>query len=291
MIMEAIDWPRIRPSLARRHAEELARLQETTASARVRFLRALDQLDALGRAFAADGIGWALVKGPGLALAAWPDPFARPFSDLDVFVSPARFGDAVVTLLRQGYRAAGVPDVSAVHWTFTRPDSFAVELHHAFSREFPVSPDLLARFCGDTIRVSGGGGGVPVPAPSAHLAYVLLHAYNHGWQLGLSWALDVHFLLRGIPAGARVELVRAALDFFPPSWPVALSLRVAGLVVPGIRERAALAPPAPRERLLLAAIAAHLEHGGPGIAGSALCRTLASPSPAATLASMVARHR
>jgi len=291
--MEAIDWPLIRPSLARRHAEELARLQETTALARVRFLRALDQLDALGRAFAADGIGWALVKGPGLALAAWPDPFARPFSDLDVFVSPARFGDAVVTLLRQGYRAAGVPDVSAVHWTFTRPGSFAVELHHAFSREFPVSFDLLERFCGDTVGVPAGavaipagGGEVPVPAPAAHLAYVLLHAYNHGWQLGLSWALDVHFLLRGDP-----WLARAALAFFPRSWPVALSLRVAGLVVPGIRERAALAPPTPRERLLLAAIAAHLEHGGPGIAGSALCRMLASPAPAATLASMVARHR
>ncbi len=294
--MDPKPWPRIRPALARRHADELARLRATGAtatSARVRLLRALDQLDGLGRAFAAEGIRWALVKGPGLALTAWPDPFARPFSDLDVFVPPVRFGDAVVTLLGLGYRAEGVPDVSAVHWTFTRPDAFAVELHHAFSREFPVSPALLERFCADTVgvyagavAVPGGGPEVPVPAPAAHLAYVLLHAYNHGWQLGLSWALDVHFLLGRDPA-----LARAALDFFPRSWPVALSLRAAGLVIPELGELVrALAPPTPRERLLLAAIGANLTYGGPGIAGSGLCRVLASPAPLATLACMFARH-
>jgi hypothetical protein len=250
-------------------------------------LRALEELGPISRAFAAEGIDWALVKGPGLALTAWPDPFVRPFSDLDVFVAPARFGAAVVALLDLGYQTAAVPDDSAVHWTFTRPGACAVELHHTFSREFAASPDLVERFVGGAAAVPAVGPDLRVPAPAAHLAYVLLHAYNHGWRLSPSWALDVYFLL-----GRDPGLAGPALDFFPRAWPVALSLRVAARVVPGLEPVVASLPAAaPRERLLLPAIIACLERGGPSTAASAACRTLASPAPAATLASMVGRYQ
>lgn len=285
-----MELPRLCPRLARLHAAELERLRDPgrlSTAGRVRILRALDELGPISRAFAADGIDWVLVKGPGLALSAWPDPFVRPFSDLDIFVAPARFGAAVVALLALGYRADALPDDSAVHWTFTRPGAFAVELHHTFSREFPSPPDLVGRFVAGGAPVPAVGPDLHVPAPAAHLAYVLLHAYNHGWQMSPSWALDVHFLLGREPA-----LTGPALAFFPRAWPVALSLRLAARMVPGLEPALSSLPDAtPRERLLLPAILACLERGGPSTAASAACRTLASPAPTATLASMVGRYR
>ncbi len=285
-----MELPPIRPRLARRYAGELARLRDPGASAgaaRVRVLRALDELAAISRGFAGKGIDWVLVKGPGLALAAWPDPFVRPFSDLDVFVSPSRFGVAVMALLELGYRTTAMPDDSAVHWTFTRPGAFSVELHHTFSREFPAPADLVERFVAGGAPVPAVGPDLRVPAPAAHLAYVLLHAYNHGWALSPAWALDVHFLLDRDPG-----LAGAALGFFPPAWPVDLSLRVAARVAPGVALDPKVLPPltAPR-RLLLSAITASLDRGGPSTAASAACRTLASPTPVVTLASMFERYR
>lgn len=285
-----MELPPIRPALARRYAGELERLRDPGASAgaaRVRVLRALEALATLARAFAARGIDWVLVKGPGLALAAWPDPFVRPFSDLDVFVRPSRFGAAVMALLELGYRTTAMPDDSAVHWTFTRPGAFSVELHHAFSREFAAPAELVERFVAGGAPVPAVGPDLRVPAPAAHLAYVLLHAYNHGWALSPTWALDVHFLLKRDPG-----LAGPALDFFPRTWPVALSLRVAARAVPGLElDRKTLPRLSPTRRLLLSAITTCLDRGGPSTAASAACRTLASPRPPATLASMVGRYR
>jgi hypothetical protein len=285
-----MDLPSIRPRLARRHAAELERLRDPgrlAAAGRVRVLRALDELAAISRGFAADGIDWVLVKGPGLALAAWPDPFVRPFSDLDVFVAPARFGAAVGVLLGLGYRTEAVPDDSAVHWTFTRPGAFAVELHHTFSREFPAPGELVERFVAGGGPVPAVGPDLRVPTPAAHLAYVLLHAYNHGWAMSPAWALDVHFQLVRDPG-----LAGPALGFFPAAWPVDLSLRVAARVVPAISPALkVLPPPSASRRVLLAAILACLDRGGPSTAASATCRTLASPAPVVTLASMFERYR
>lgn len=284
-----MELPPIRPALARRHAAELERLRDPgdlAGAGRVRVLRALDELATIARAFAAGGIDWVLVKGPGLALAAWPDPFVRPFSDLDIFVSPARFGAAVGALMELGYRTSAVPDDSAVHWTFTRPGAFTVELHHTFSREFPAPAALVDRFVKQGTPVPAVGPDLRVPAPAAHLAYVLLHAYNHGWVSSPSWALDVQFLLERDPG-----LVGPALGFFPTEWPVALSLRVAARVVPGLPLDLGTPPPLPpAQRLVLMVIAASLDQGGPSTTVSAACRMLASPAPAATLASMLSRY-
>lgn len=286
-----METPRIRAAQERLHAAELKEVRSPegpSPASRARLIRALDQLARLSAAFEDAKIGWVLVKGAGLSLTAWPDPFVRPFSDLDVFVAPASFGAAVLELTRLGYVTETVPDASQVHWTFHREDSFPVELHHVFSREFDAPRALVERFVATGVPVATGGPGVlRVPDPVAHLAYVLLHAYNHGWQLSPSWALDVFFLLERQP-----EILAPALAFFPRLWPVALSLRVAALVVPALADRLVQLPaPSLRERALGAALAVRLDRGGISAADSALLRVLASPSPATTLMSMVSRLR
>ncbi|PKN47961.1 MAG: hypothetical protein CVU59_00960 [Deltaproteobacteria bacterium HGW-Deltaproteobacteria-17] len=285
-----MELPVVRTSQARRFAQELAQLAtpgRSSSGARLRLLRALDQVDELGAALAADGIGWVLVKGVGLSLSVWPDPFLRSFSDLDVFVEPTRFASAVLVLARLGYHTAGTPDGSQVHWTFFRENASPVELHHVFSREFGAPSSLVARFVATATPVpSDETGSLRVPSPAAHLAYVLLHAYNHGFQLSPGWALDVFFLLERHP-----DCLATALAFFPREWPVCLSLRVAALLVPALGARLASLPsPTQRERALLRLLAARLDHGGLTTIDSALLRVLASPTPWTTLGSMVSRY-
>jgi len=286
-----METPRIRESPKRRHAAELKEVWDpagSSAASRARLILALEQVQQLAAAFGDAKINWVLVKGAGLSLTVWPDPFVRPFSDLDVYVAPAAFGAAVRELTRLGYATETVPDASQVHWTFHREDSFPVELHHVFSREFDAPRALVERFVASGVPVATGGPGVlRVPAPAAHLAYVLLHAYNHGWQLSPSWALDVFFLL-----GRHGAILEPALAFFPRDWPVALSLRVAALVVPALSEHlGAVSGPTLKERALLRRIAAALDHDGVSAFDSALLRVLASPSPLLTLGSMISRYQ
>ncbi len=255
---------------------------------RFRVLSALDQLDQLAGAFDVAGVNWVLVKGVGLGLSAWPDPFARPFSDLDVFVVPAHFGRAVQTLGRLGYRTGALPDASQVHWTFEREASLPVELHHVFSREFDSPRALVDRFVRTCVPIATGGAGpdLRVPAPAAHLAYVLLHAYNHGWQMSPGWALDVLWLLDRATAD-----LHEALSFFPRAWPVTLSLHVAAQVVPALSAVLDGTPSLTlRERALLGIITARLDRAGMTGFDSALRRVGASPSPLATLLSMASRR-
>ncbi|MBU1068892.1 nucleotidyltransferase family protein [Myxococcota bacterium] len=285
-----MEIPGVRQSQARRYAEELAGLSAPgrgASAGRLRLLRALDQVDELGAAFAAEGIGWVLVKGVGLSLSVWPDPFLRSFSDLDVFVVPSRFAAAVLVLARLGYHTAEIPDDSQVHWTFYRDDSSPVELHHVFSREFGSPPSLVERFVATGVPVPSDETGVlRVPDPAAHLAYVLLHAYNHGFQLSPGWALDVFFMLERHP-----ECLAAALAFFPREWPVCLGLRVAALVVPALADALGAVPaPTLRERALLRVIALRFDRGGLSTVDSALLRVLGSPTPLTTLGSMVSRY-
>ncbi|PKN25789.1 MAG: hypothetical protein CVU65_07570 [Deltaproteobacteria bacterium HGW-Deltaproteobacteria-22] len=286
-----MEIPGVRPSQARRHAEELAGLSAPgmgASAGRLRLLRALDQVDELGAAFAAEGIGWVLVKGVGLSLSVWPDPFLRSFSDLDVFVVPTRFASAVLVLARLGYHTAEIPDGSQVHWTFYRDDSSPVELHHVFSREFGSPPSLVERFVATGKSVPSDETGIlRVPDPAAHLAYVLLHAYNHGFQLSPGWALDVFFMLERHP-----DILATALAFFPREWPVCLGLRVAALVVPALADALGAVPaPTLRERALLVALEIRFDRGGILPVDSAWVRIAAAPSPLETLLSMVARKK
>lgn len=286
-----MEVPLILAAQARLYASDLEVLHAPGSAGpagRFRMLRALDQLDELGAAFSTDRINWVLVKGAGLSLSVWPDPFARSFSDLDVFVSPSHFGASVLALSRLGYRADAVPDASQVHWTFHREASRPVELHHVFSREFDSPRPLVERFVATGAPLKSGETGqwLRVPDPVAHLAYVLLHAYNHGWQLSPNWALDAFFLLSCHP-----DILAPALTFFPRDWPVILSLHVAALVVPALADRLEKSPPLTLwERALLRRIASRLQGEGLSLIDSAVLRIGASASPLATLLSMVARR-
>lgn len=192
-------------------------------SSKMQLLLALDQLHDIQNALAQVGVDWVLVKGVGLALWAWPDPFARPFSDLDIFVRPKGFGVAIKALLDLGYRPDETENDSfSKHWRLYSKGRFPVELHYDFTREWTMPRFLLDSFCDEAMYVDAGGWLLPLPSPGRHLAFVLLHAYNHGFMLNGFWRDDVHWILTREP-----EALQQAVNFFPQSWPVKLSIAVA----------------------------------------------------------------
>lgn len=192
-------------------------------SSKMQLLLALDQLHDIYNALAPAGVDWVLVKGIGLALWAWPDPFARPFSDLDIFVRPKGFGIAVKALLDLGYRPGDTEnDYVSKHWRLYSKGRFPVELHYDFTREWTLPRFLLDSFCDEAMYVDAGGWLLPLPSPGRHLAFVLLHAYNHGFMLNDFWRDDVHWILTREP-----DALQQAVNFFPYSWPVRLSIAVA----------------------------------------------------------------
>ncbi len=251
-------------------------------SSRLHLLGALDQLQELSETLAAAGISWVLVKGAGLALWVWPDPFARRFSDLDIFVRPRDFGAAVAVLMEKGYVPVPPDEDLSMHWTLRRENVLPVELHHDFTREWTTPRPLLDAFVGEAIAIDGGGFSLPLPAPGRHLGFVLLHAYNHGWMLDAGWLEDVHRILERVP-----EALSEARAFFPRSWPVELSLAVAAAL--DARIDAGALPAHIRQAGQALARVCRLRPAVPEPVLSAFLRVAGSPHRVETLARMAAR--
>lgn len=256
-------------------------MQGSRSSAQ-RLLMALNQLQELQEALAAAEVDWVLVKGVGLALWAWPDPFSRHFSDIDIFVRPRCFGATVQALIRLGYAPQQGMEDLAMHWTLRREDSLTVELHHDFTREWTTPRSLLDAFCDEGMAVDAGGFWLPLPSPERHLAFVLLHAYNHGWMFDGVWLEDVRHVLACTPG-----VLPKALAFFPRSWPVDLSLAVAAAL--DGRIDASVLPARIRQAGRLLARICRLRPAVPEPVLSALLRVAASAHPLETLARMASR--
>lgn len=254
-------------------------------SRKMQFFQALEQLQSIQKAFDDAGIDWVLVKGVGVALAAWPDPFARSFSDLDIFVRPRHFGQAVVELLRIGYTQERSGEDLSMHWVLRPERGFSVELHHDFTREWTTPRDLLDRFLDAPHLVDAGSFHLKLPSPAQHLAFVLLHAANHGWQLDENWLYDVEYLEARFPGS-----LAAALDVFPARWPVALAVALAAAQNPRIPADA-IPKASRRTGRVLAKFLQNARSDKSRQLLSAILRVAGSPHPVETLCRMAARFQ
>jgi hypothetical protein len=149
----------------------------------------------------------ALLKGPALAVQAWPEPALRSFDDLD-FLCTRRAFRALVS----GMRAAGYAPVASMprlahlwHYgwgiTFHHPDGYRADVHHGFfPLHYPWPRGLDAERLDVFADVRLDAAAVRAPAPALHLLVCCLHAVWHGWAR-LAWIVDIAGLLARHPDG------------------------------------------------------------------------------------------
>ncbi len=152
--------------------------------------------------FESAGLRPILIKGPGLAQQAWPEPALRSFDDLDFRFSHKDFPKLCKILDHAGYQhQPGSLLYNAQLWhygwgvSFVHPDGFTVEANHRlFPPVFPC-PKGLGRdglLPVETLQFDG----IPlrVPTPCAHLLLACMHALWHGTER-LAWIVDIAGLL------------------------------------------------------------------------------------------------
>lgn len=228
----------------------------------IRHARALATAHRLHAALREAGVRPVFLKGPLLQEWLYADAGTRPFSDLDVAVSPRDAAAARRVLAGLGWRNRTPLYVRPLHFhdVFTQPDGDAlpVELHRTFvdrANLYRIPADAwFAR--AQPYRVPGGD--LPGLEPEDLLVYLCLHAHKHGflnepalasgrgaeWFLRpgsgnrLLWFVDIALLLDRLP-----EL--SALAHRIRTWnvvaPLATTLRVLDLVLPGSAAKRAAA--------------------------------------------------
>jgi len=169
---------------------------EAATSWKFRLLLRWEGLTRLLDALEAARLPHVVVKGIAAALELYPTPFARPFSDVDLFVAPEAYGAAVDLLVAQGYNPtpSGIRD--PIHRTFRKEDQLPVELHFKTSRDFQDDPRFLRALVASGDRIPMGEGFLRRPDPVHHTVYILLHARNHSFLNAPMWALDLLLMER-----------------------------------------------------------------------------------------------
>lgn len=179
----------------------------------------------MAAAFETDGVVAVLLKGPALAVQAWPDPGLRAFDDLDFRCPRAQGEIAAATLWRIGYR----PELSDAcrrshYWhfgwgvAFLHPDGFRIELNHrCFPPHYPCPRALADSDADGVTTLDLDGAPVRTLTPDRHLLLCCIHALWHGGER-LGWIADIAGLLalhpvalEGALAGARGFPRRALL--------------------------------------------------------------------------------
>ncbi len=144
-----------------------------------------------------------LIKGPGLAMQAWPDPALRAFDDFDFRCRIEDFKTFQDVAIAAGY----IPLIqNADHnehlwhfgWgvTFRHIDGYFLEVNHRlFPRPYPC-PKRIAPQEGimPVCEQQLDGRLAIVPTPAAHLVLASAHALWHGGER-LAWIADIAGLL------------------------------------------------------------------------------------------------
>jgi hypothetical protein len=185
----------LRTLLSEQAAQELERGARWHGS--LHHVLCLAQLETFGKALDRAGVPWLVVKGPALAELAYLDA-ARPYSDLDIVVPAARFGDALGALAGVGalvgdrnwdlvcagprgqlHLVPGAPATVDLHWHLLN----LAEQRHRF--RVPME-ELFER----SRTVALGNTPARVLEATDMLCHVALHAtLSGGHQLG--WLADV----------------------------------------------------------------------------------------------------
>jgi hypothetical protein len=212
------------------------------------------ELAALLDAVRVAGVETMVFKGAALARQVYPEPWLRPYGDIDLLVPYASLPRVTRTLLTLGYAREttidgthvmqqtpfsrtdghGVRHAVDVHWRIANPQVFA----HALDFE-----ELRA----DAVRIPMLGG-VLAPCAMHALVLALVHrAAHHYDNHRLIWLFDIHLLADRLDAQDWERLVALVLErrlgavamrgleladeAFGTSWP------------PHVRDRLAAAPP------------------------------------------------
>ncbi|MDA3864036.1 MAG: nucleotidyltransferase family protein [Deltaproteobacteria bacterium] len=146
-------------------------------------------------------INYVVAKGIGAALQAYPTPFSRPFTDIDLYVDHADFAQSIKTLISLGYSLKDLAHYQPpfIHRTLSKPDWPPVELHFALSRDFPLQNNFFNDFINSSYLHEFEGVKFPLPQPDYHAFYLLHHARNHFLCNSPIWLLDYSLLLRKFP--------------------------------------------------------------------------------------------
>jgi hypothetical protein len=209
--------------------------------------RARIQLADLSAALGARAVPPVLLKGAHLAFGAYPDPAARPMSDLDLLVHPDAVSEAATAMVSLGLvpMAAFSLEAESAHSAhlppFVAPGRLPVELHWRLLR--PGQPYRV-----DTAALIRRARPFPAIAETARVLdpadaflHVALHAIvNDLLDCGLRALVDLALLIgsaAGDPAwgelprrareagAARVhDLAVGLLRRMPPGWPAAAPL-------------------------------------------------------------------
>ncbi len=169
----------------------------------------------------------AVIKGPVLAVQAWPQPALRHYDDLDLRCDHVDYARLHASFAAQGYRAEHADRRRNGHlwhygWgvAFIGPDGLRIECNHRmFPPHFPWPARTDAGSPGnpwETVLLDACA--VRAPAPSPHLLLACLHAVWHGWER-VSWVVDIAGLLVRCPEAlpgarmlAKTGFPRRALD-------------------------------------------------------------------------------
>lgn len=203
-LMEAGRMHRVLPALRRRlrdvsEVDKWVPMLDTLRHQQLlRHMQAGHDLACIERAFEKTAVRWAVSKGPILSDAVWPHPDMREYTDVDVFVHPADFADALCALEQAGFslidrnwpeiRRLGRAEVAMVG-----PSGFPLDLHW----DIAVTPRARSTFRFDLPSMLGRarpvrlGTGVTVPMFDA--TDLLLHVAFHAAQNGanrLVWIAD-----------------------------------------------------------------------------------------------------
>jgi Uncharacterised nucleotidyltransferase len=184
------------------------------------FNRGLQQLRQMLDALGSAGIDVLPIKGPCLALRAYPQPGLRRFQDLDLLIRPAQRESALQVLQALGYRSE-VEDLPASRLReyheyngqdiLFSPGHFPVEPHWALvPRTLSVDIDVDALFdraveCNLSVL-----GRRRCLSPEDTIIFAALHGSKEEWSR-LVWLSDLAALFAAWPAlDARLTLQRAS---------------------------------------------------------------------------------
>jgi hypothetical protein len=163
----------------------------------------------------------ALIKGPALAVQAWPDPGLRAFDDLDFLCAPDDFEPLLSGMRDAGYspkpgEPRRLPHLWRFGWglTFLHPEGFMVEVNHRFfPPHYPWPRGLDGRRKDLFMEQQREEASGLAPVPALHLLLCCLHAVWHGWARG-AWLADIAGLLVRHPdAAARARELAGSCPF------------------------------------------------------------------------------
>ena len=164
-----------------------------------RHMQAASDLKVIRGAFP-DSIRWAVAKGAVLSDLVWPHSDMRAYTDIDVYVHPADFADALVALEEAGFKLVdrNWPELRRQmrsELALRGPGGMMLDLHWAVVgdavRRDEARLDLAAMLERTEPRKLGSGVVVPVFDPTDLVLHVAVHAAHSGSNK-LMWLGDIH---------------------------------------------------------------------------------------------------